>query len=367
MPSQGLAPGGAVKQKCTPTRTPQLDDRGSEPIPWLRNMRTARDEHDDFARGERQHDIDQAARDPAKTAMGVDECGASVDADSHDPHDLTNALRWSVVVPTRVGWPNLHRSLVPLLAALAEFDEIIIASDGLPLDLPAHPDVRCKVVVNNGPRGFATTCNLGAHSASGRWLFFLNDDVEVGLAVLDELEAAMRDLEIAAAGPNVWSERLGRSESGTVLEWHHGVLETRQDSLSADGAREVPYLCGAALAVRRSDFLRAGGFDERLAPYYWEDVDLSLRLCSDRRRLVVLTDEIVLHRHGVTIAADDPHLRGVIYERNRLLVSWQHARGLRWIQHLLWMPVRVLASTARDRSVLQGLLAALRLVQRSRK
>lgn len=344
-----------------------MDDRRRKPIPWLGNMRATRNEHDDLARGERQHGIDQAARDPAKTAMGVDECGASVHADSHDPHDLTNALRWSVVVPTRVGWLNLHRSLVLLLAALGEFDEIIIASDGLPLDLPAHLDARCKVVVNNGPRGFATTCNLGARSASGCWLFFLNDDVEVGPAVLDELEPALRDLEIAAAGPNVWSERLGRSESGTALDWHHGVLETRQDSLSAGSMREVPYLCGAALAVRRSDFVRIGGFDERLAPYYWEDADLSLRLCNNRRRLVVLADEIVHHRHGVTIAADDPHLRRVIYERNRLLVTWRHARGLRWIQHLLWLPVRVLASTARDRSVLQGLLAALRLVRWGRE
>jgi GT2 family glycosyltransferase len=110
--------------------------------------------------------------------------------------------------------------------------------------------------------------------------------------------------------------------------------------------------------VRRADFERLGGFDERLAPYYWEDVDLSLRL-REAIGPTVAVAAAVDHRHGATIGRESERLRRVVYERNRWLVSWRQLRGVRWLGHLGWLPLRAAASLLRDHAVVAGLFAAL--------
>ncbi len=266
---------------------------------------------------------------------------------------------WSVIVPTRAGWTNLQRSLPAIAAALGGAGEILVVADNVRLDPEAGRSLPFRAVAHGGERGFATACNAGAREARGRRLLFVNDDVEVEPTTVAALEHVLDDPGVAAVGPNVWSETLGRSESGSRLEWRRGVLDARQDALPESGVWDVPFLTGAAIAVRRDEFLRIGGFDARLAPYYWEDADLCLRLQAGRR-IVAVGDAIVRHRHGATIGMEDPRARRIVYERNRLLVTWRHAGGLRMAAHLAWLPARLGASCLRDRVVVRAWLEALR-------
>jgi len=262
-------------------------------------------------------------------------------------------------VPTRSSWQAIAGAVDAVLAAGGAGVEVVVAGDQAEPGGPPPADRRVRVVVNRGARGFAPTCNVGARASRGALLLFLNDDVALGAGVLDALATALARPEIGAAGPDVHSRALGRSESGTVLAWRRGVLEARQEALAGPAPVEVPYLCGAALAVRRTDFERLGGFDERLAPYYWEDVDLSLRLRAAIGPTVAVA-ATVDHRHGATIERESERQRRIVYERNRYLVSWRHLRGARWLVHLAWLPVRLAASLLRDGAVAAGLLDALR-------
>jgi len=255
---------------------------------------------------------------------------------------------WSVVVPTRRVSDRQHEMLKRLAEAFPQPTEIVVVADNVPARGESSPEGRVRCSEHRGTRGFGPTCNAGARAARGANLLFLNDDIRVGPGLLNALGEALGSHSIGAVGPDVWSLALGRSESGTRLFWHHGVLETRQDALSGEGAVEVPYLCGAVLAVRRIDFFAVGGFDERLAPYYWEDVDLSLRIQRSVGTTRVLSDVQVEHDHGATISTEPAHLRRRIYERNRLLVTWKTLSGSRWLAHLVWCPFRLLAATVRD-------------------
>lgn len=267
--------------------------------------------------------------------------------------------RWSVVIPTRAGWEHLARTLPALLAILGAADEVIVVGDRCEAPLPATLDERCRIVVHGGPPGFAPACNRGAREARGRLLLFLNDDVVAGAGLLDRLEDELLRPGVGAVSPDVFSELLGRSESGTTVSWHRGVLESRQGSLPAEGRVSVPYLSGAALALRRDDFLRLAGFDERLAPYFWEDLDLCLRVRESVGETVVVGGVSVAHRHGATIGREPDSRRRAIYERNRLLVSWRHLHGWRWLSHLAWLPLRLAAGLVRDRAVPKGFLLAV--------
>ena len=245
-----------------------------------------------------------------------------------------------------------------LLDALGPAAEVVVAVDNAPAPAGAA-DARVRWVEHRGARGFGPTCNAGARAARGIRLLFLNDDIRVGHGLLEALAPVLDSGAAAAVGPDVWSVALGRSESGTRLFWHHGVLESRQEALAGEGLVEVPYVCGAALAVRTADFRAVGGFDERLAPYYWEDVDLCLRLRSRFAPAAVLADVRAEHAHGATISKEPPGRRRRVYERNRLLVSWSVLEGARWLQHLAWTPPRLAAALVRDPATALALPGAL--------
>jgi O-antigen biosynthesis protein len=257
--------------------------------------------------------------------------------------------------------------LPSLLAALGADDEVVIVGDGRAPALAGPAALRCRAVIHSGPRGSAPVCNRGAAEARGRMLLFLNDDVCVSPDLLGILEHALSTPGIGAVGPDIVSDAIGTSESGTSLRWHHGVLETRQYPLSGTGCVEVPYLCGAAFAMRGRDFVQLGGFDERLAPYYWEDVDLSLRTRERIGALAVVRGATVRHRHGATIGAEPEPIRHAVYERNRLLVSWRHLRGWRWLTHLAWVPLRLAAGVVREPAVAAGFALAVRSVVSGRR
>jgi GT2 family glycosyltransferase len=316
-------------------------------------------EEHDLARVEPQERVGQRPGDPAEAAVGVEERGARVESDSHRLYDATVEQRFSVVIPTRMGGQNLDRTLPPLREALGGDDEVVIVADHCERPMPALPDSRWRVVAHRGSPGFAPACNRGAREARGRLLLILNDDVVVAPGVLDRLEEELGRPGVAASGPNVISEALGRSESGTSVRLLHGVLECRQGALNGSGAVSVPYVCGAALAVRRTDFLRVGGFDERLAPYFWEDLDLCLRLHDEVGDTTVVSELTVWHRHGATINQGPEQDRRIVYERNRLLVTWRHITGWRWLSHVAWLPLRLLAGVVRDRAVPLGFLNAM--------
>jgi GT2 family glycosyltransferase len=325
----------------------------------LRYRSAMRNEQHDLARQRAEQRLGDAPGHAAKTAVGVEERRPGVEPDAHGFYDATAERRWSVVIPTRAGWGNLASTLPPLLAAISHDDEVVVVGDRCDPHLPEGLDARCRAVGHAGPAGFAPTCNRGAREACGHLLLILNDDVLVGRGLLERLEAELGRPGVGAVGPNVISRALARSESGTTVVWHRGVLESRQGALGSDGVVTVPYLCGAALAVRRVDFLRLGGFDERLAPYFWEDLDLSLRLREHVGETVVVGDVTVMHRHGATIENVPERDRRVVYERNRLLVTWRHLRGWRWLAHLAWMPLRLVAGLLRDRAVPAGFVQAL--------
>jgi len=323
-------------------------------------------EENDLARQQPKQFSGEGASHAPEAPVGVEERRSGVEADPHLSHDATATGRWSVVIPTKAGWEHLASTLPPLLAILGAADEVIVVADRCEAPLPPTYDARCRIVVHGGPPGFAPACNCGAREARGRLLLFLNDDVVVGPGLLDRMEDELLRPGVGAVSPDVFSEYLGRSESGTTVTWHHGVLESRQGWLPGEGRVSVPYLSGAALALRRDDFLRLAGFDERLTPYFWEDLDLCLRVRELVGDTVVVGGVSVAHRHGATIGQEPDSRRRAIYERNRLLVSWRHLHGWRWLSHLVWLPLRLAAGLVRDRAVPKGfLLAVVRLVSGS--
>lgn len=249
-----------------------------------------------------------------------------------------SSITFSIVIPTLR--PQLvATTLLPALGTqLTPGDEVIVVSDHVPWTEKPQPPVR--FFLNRGRRGFAPTCNLGAATARGTHLFFLNDDVQLLPGLLDDLRRFAAQHPNTCFGPNLFSQKLQTSESKTEVHAIRGVLDARQAPLEAEHPTEVAYVTGAALVVPRRLFEVVGGFDERLTPCFWEDCDLGLSLKKRGVSSLVLPKPTLIHAHGQTTGTVPRWKLRLVYEKNRLIVTWKNLQRVSLWQHLFFLFLR---------------------------
>ena len=136
-------------------------------------------------------------------------------------------------------------------------------------------------------RGFAAGCNAGAAAlcAPVEWLAFVNPDVELerGLSELVGMPEVARACVVGAQVESPRSPGVPSARRGVTVrrELAKAVVGSRAYALEPfrQKAVRVDQVSGALLLVRRRDFARLDGFDERFELYY-EDVDLCARAAA---------------------------------------------------------------------------------------
>lgn len=154
-----------------------------------------------------------------------------------------------------------------------------------------------SVIRNTANRGFAAGNNQAAGRASGRYLFFLNNDTVVQPASLTRLAGFLDEhAEVVAVGPKLIGadgkpQRSGRNLPTLRAMLHAGVLPIRwikifarpyrayRDAIDPNVSGPAPQLAAAALLVRPGAFAEAGAWDESFE-FGVEDVDLCIRLAK---------------------------------------------------------------------------------------
>ncbi len=224
----------------------------------------------------------------------------------------------STIVVAHDSLSELRRSLPPLVAQLAEGDELIVVDnasrEGLAGELGRlAPAARLIELARNV--GFAAGANRGVQEAGGELVVLLNPDcvVQPGWAEAircpwDGEWTAWMGLVLLEGGEQI-------NTSGGVLHftgfgWAGQVGEPM--TAAPRIPTEVGFLSGACLAIPRAVWEVAGGFPEHFF-MYCEDVDLSLRLRLTGATLAVVPDARVQHTYE--FAKGD--LKWRLLERNR--------------------------------------------------
>jgi GT2 family glycosyltransferase len=114
----------------------------------------------------------------------------------------------------------------------------------------------------------------------------------------------------------------------------HGRLATWYVARLLAHEREVDWVSGACLLLRRQAAVDAGLFDERYFMYE-EDVDLCAALRARGGRILVTPRAEIMHRRGRSVEQSGANLRA-IYDESHLRFYEKHrprwARVLRWWQ-----------------------------------
>lgn len=160
--------------------------------------------------------------------------------------------------------------------------------------------------------GFAAACNIGARFVAAPYLFFVNPDALVQPAALVRAGEHFRRAAVGAVGLRLIGPD-GAVERGSfgppVTLWQ--LVRRRRPSVVPTSEREVGWVSGGAMLVRRAAFQAVGGFSERYF-LYWEDVDLCRRLQVQGWRVIFEPRAQVVHDRGASLS--DLARKTVLYD-----------------------------------------------------
>lgn len=253
-----------------------------------------------------------------------------------------SAAGLSIVIPSWNGRPLLERFLPTVLESARAFEaacgqpaEILVADDASTDDTAAWLRARWpKVRFDSAMRqqGFAPTANRGARVARFSLLYLVNNDVAMAPTTLPPLAAHFSDPKVFAASGNAYDFASGVLRgAGQRGRFRRGFLSVHSRFFvpsPPDGMEPLAtiFASGGSSLFDRDKFLAMGGFDEMLAPYGWEDVELSLRAWKQGFEVRYEPRSAIWHQFSSTLGGSQISHRKVscTYERNRLLVHWLH-------------------------------------------
>ena len=205
---------------------------------------------------------------------------------------------FSVIVPVRNGGALFRDCLQALHDSSFDDWELIVVDDGSADESALIAKGFGASLYESPGRGPAYARNLGAHQASGTFLFFLDADCQVHSNTLAQtavilnadstIDGLFGSYDDAPAASNLISQYKNLQ--------HHYVHQT--------SSREAHTFWTGCGCVKRDVFFASGGFDaERYARPAIEDIELGYRLTEAGYRIVLVKEVQVKHLKRWTLTS----------------------------------------------------------------
>jgi O-antigen biosynthesis protein len=218
----------------------------------------------------------------------------------------------SLVIPTFGKVDYTLRCLGSIAAAPPQVSiETIVVDDasGDPRVAALEDVGGIRLVLRKANLGFLHSCNDAARLAQGELLMLLNNDTEVMPGAIDALAGLLLQRhDVGIVGARLLYPDCQQQEAGGIV-WSDGSIWNygrRDDPRKPEYCylREVDYVSGAAMMLRRSLWEQLGGFDGHFAPAYCEDSDLAFRARAAGLKVFYQPEACVIHHEGVSHGTD---------------------------------------------------------------
>ncbi|MCM7589009.1 glycosyltransferase [Enterobacter chuandaensis] len=236
------------------------------------------------------------------TAAHLSRCGIHATITSSEDlgiqfvtYQLPAIAKVSVIIPTRDRLVLLQRCIDSLMEKTAyhQYEIIIVDNGSTDEDAKRYIDqlesmqlAQIKVLRWDAEFNFAAINNYASRYATGEYLLFMNNDVEIDdpnwMGAL--LELAQRP-EVGIVGSKLEYPDGTLEHGGYITGINDGVIVCGKGSSPDDSGflsrlkipRGAHAVSAACMMVRKGVFDELGGFDEENFPIYYSDVDLALK------------------------------------------------------------------------------------------
>jgi len=238
----------------------------------------------------------------------------------NDPVDYTQILTMpifdtpavSIVIPAYNEWKMNYRCIKSIIDNTWNVAYEVILADDCSADETRDITSRIKNIVhvrNEKNLGFLGNCNNAAKSAKGDFILFLNNDTEVTDNWLLPLVTLIKsDDTIGMVGSKLIYPDGRLQEAGGIVwndasAWNYGNGQD-PEAPEFNYVKEVDYISGAAIMIRKNIWLKAGGFDERYNPAYYEDTDFAFQVREQGYKVMYQPLSEVIHYEGYSNGTD---------------------------------------------------------------
>ena len=204
-----------------------------------------------------------------------------------------------------------------------------------------YPNV--KLICSDKNLGFAGGNNLGLKEAQGKYILFINNDVEVTPDFLEPLVLRLTHLDTTAAvSPKIKYFTPGTTiqyagsyavNSFTLRNSHIGTGEI--DYGQYNEPRLTSYAHGACMLVKKSVIDIIGSMEEQFFLYY-EEQDWCERMNRNGYNIYYVPQSVVYHKESISTGKNSP-LKTYYLSRNRILFARRNFKGIRFFISMLYL------------------------------
>ena len=228
---------------------------------------------------------------------------------------------------------------ITLLAPKVSYEVIVVdndSGDGVGAMLVERfPEVQFIASPKNV--GFAAGNNLGIRVAKGRYIVIMNPDITVLPGALEGMTAFMdANLDVGIMGPKLVHPDATldpscyrfptyaipvyrRTPLGRLPVGRRAVSDYLMEDFDHETTRDVDWLLGAVLTVRREALEQVGLLDERFFLYF-EDTDWCRRFWAAGHRVVYYAGAKMVHYHE-RLSAQGPLLLSPFRKSTRIHIA----------------------------------------------
>ncbi|MBP5364747.1 MAG: glycosyltransferase family 2 protein [Bacteroidales bacterium] len=255
----------------------------------------------------------------------------------------------AVVILNWNGKGLMQRYLPQVIQNTPKTVDIVVAdnasTDGS-LEMLASDFQEVKTIILDKNYGFAGGYNRAVAQLQHDYVVLLNSDVAPDAGWIEPLIALMdADDTIAACAPKILDDKdhtrfeYAGAAGGFLDRYCYPFCRGRvMDDIETDSGQynentDTLWVSGAALMIRRKEYLENGGLDEDFFAHM-EEIDLCWRLRNKGRRIVACGESRVFHLGGATLSSTNPQKTYLNFRNNLSMLIKNYNTGSWWL--VLW-------------------------------